>query len=281
MQLTPKGLVLSQGVGRNTALIHGALSSRNAWHGQLPGIIHQGRTISYPLPGHYPWIGSKSQIQRLLHPIRLADAYAASLQRDFNGTPIDLIGHSTGGFVALTIAARHPHLVNKVAIIGGFADGRYAGACGFVRSYMNQYFVGQTIVRSTYALWLSNPMMFRRGIAAAMTRPPKGMPKGALGKAMEGVRDDLRRSPIGPIMHAAGWLEKTDLTNMLPEVRRPSLVVAGSLDPVVEFEHQRLVSAHLPRARLLPMTGIGHLPMIEAQRQFNCKFADWCLQPAH
>ena len=70
--------------------------------------------------------------------------------------------------------------------------------------------------------------------------------------------------PVGPEMRAimpALWT--VDTRAWLPQVRLPTLVLAGSADPVVPVTHARALHAAIPGADLVIIEGAGHVPVSE------------------
>jgi pimeloyl-ACP methyl ester carboxylesterase len=55
---------------------------------------------------------------------------------------------------------------------------------------------------------------------------------------------------------------------VLPQVQVPTLVVHGTEDRRVPFEEGRQLATRIPRARLYPMVGFGHLPLFTARQAF-------------
>ena len=107
----------------NTVLIHGMVMSPVFWSSFAPSIVREGRAAAYPLPGHSPW--RLDGLTQNLTTEAIVNAYAEAIARDFNGEPVALIGHSTGGFISLLLARHRPDLVNNVILMGAFACGRF------------------------------------------------------------------------------------------------------------------------------------------------------------
>lgn len=277
MQSAPPGKLVSRGTGSMTALIHGAFSASSFWHKPLPRRVLAGRTVSYPLPGHYPWLIDRSNLNRLLTTRTIADAYAMALRRDFLGSPVHLIGHSTGAFVAVAIATRHPHLVSRLTIAGGFSDGRLAGGSPFLRGLLKAGGYSTFALRNIINLWLATATTFNAGLATVMANGTAPWSNPLFSRHAELARLDLLRSDLDTIFGLANWISEERLRPVMSRCRQPTLVLAGKDDPVVPFEHQREMAGAFSNGRLVVMDRTGHLPMSERPNAF-CAHIDNCLQ---
>lgn len=102
-------------------LLHGwggSFASTWAAHGWTDALEAAGRTpVVLDLPGH----GGPAAHD----PSAYADLAGLLAARLPEGQAIDLIGYSLGAKLALALAARHPHRVNRV-VIGGIGDNLFA-----------------------------------------------------------------------------------------------------------------------------------------------------------
>jgi len=59
-----------------------------------------------------------------------------------------------------------------------------------------------------------------------------------------------------------------DFSRQAAEVKAPVLILHGTRDPAAPIEGARDWAAHLPKARLVELDGVGHLPWLEAPDRF-------------
>ena len=101
-----------------TVLVHGLDGSAANWVDAGPGLTRRRRTLAVDLPG----FGRTPLRSRRVDLPGVADHLAGVLDRLDLG-PVELVGNSWGGPVALWAAARHPHLVARVVLVApGGAD---------------------------------------------------------------------------------------------------------------------------------------------------------------
>ncbi|MCW6007169.1 winged helix-turn-helix domain-containing protein [Micromonospora sp. CPCC 205371] len=157
------------------------------------------------------------------------------------GPPVSLLAMSQAGPVAIALAARHPELVDRLVCFGTYANGRTA----FTRPELNAALVA--MVRSHWGL---GSRLF-----ADLYRPGAGDEAAAHLAAV--LRDSASREV------AAGYLDAVydiDVTELLPQVTAPALVLHYRGDRVVPFAGGLELAKGLPHASLVALDGRFHLP---------------------
>jgi pimeloyl-ACP methyl ester carboxylesterase len=101
------------GEGQPLVLLHGAFSGIGTSFGKiLPGLSKTRQVIAFELQGH----GRTADIDRPLTVEGMADDVAAALPQ-LGIEQADILGYSTGGFVALHLAVRYPQLLRKLVLM--------------------------------------------------------------------------------------------------------------------------------------------------------------------
>ena len=159
-----------------------------------------------------------------------------------------LVGISQGCAVAITYAVRHPERVTKLVLYGGYAQGP-------VKRSRTQAEIEETtmIMRGIPLGWGHDNPAFRLFFAARFL--PEGTP--------EQMRwfSDLQRVTTSPeigsrLMMAAGVI---DVTELLSRVSVPTLVIHATGDAVAPFGQGRMLAAHIPGARFVPLESRNHI----------------------
>lgn len=206
-----------------------------------------------PLAAHRTvwWVNRRRGLDPHASMADIADDYADALRRSFDG-PVDVIGISTGGSVALQLAADHPEVIRRLVVV---ASGSRLGARG---------------------------RQEQRDLADRVrARKPRAAAAEAIGTA--GVTP-VSRAVLG----AAGWLmgsalwavdepddvlvtieaeDRFDLTGRLGEIRVPVLVVGGTRDRAYDDGRAFTQTAdRIPGARLILYPGKGHLGVLAGKQ---------------
>ena len=101
------------GEGQPLVLLHGAFSGIGTSFGRiLPGLAKSRQVVAFELQGH----GRTADIDRPLTVEGMAQDVAAALPQ-LGIKQADILGYSTGGFVALHFAVRHPELLRKLVLM--------------------------------------------------------------------------------------------------------------------------------------------------------------------
>jgi pimeloyl-ACP methyl ester carboxylesterase len=105
--------VLERGTGDSLVLVHGSASDHRTWTAQLERFSEHYRVIAYSRRYHWPNqpIPADADYAMLEH----ADDLHALL-REVSPSPVHLMGHSYGAFVALCLAIRAPGLVRTLVL---------------------------------------------------------------------------------------------------------------------------------------------------------------------
>lgn len=102
--------------------VHGAGISRHMWRPQVETLSEEFRVVTFDLPGH----GIQNDTG---FDFDSAIRWLADIVEDVRPSPVVLVGHSLGGYVALECAARTPGQISGLVLSGSSAE--YRGWLGF------------------------------------------------------------------------------------------------------------------------------------------------------
>jgi pimeloyl-ACP methyl ester carboxylesterase len=148
---------------------------------------------------------------------------------DLRGAAV--VGHSSGGTIAVLAAAQAPEAVGRLVLLA---------PAGIFQS------------RSRLA--------FAVPLATQVLRAPRRLP--------HMIRDSLRVGPLR-LWLIASELLTVDVAPALPEIRAPALVLWGADDPLLSAELGRVFAEQIPDARLVVLPKCGHIPMLERPAEFH------------
>lgn len=240
--------VLERGAGPALVLLHGngGLVQDFLASGLVDRAAERHRVLVFDRPGH----GHSSRPRgRLWTPDAQADLLAAALRRLGVGRAV-VLGHSWGAQVAVSLAARHPGLVQGLVLEGGYF---YPSArLDVVPMSLPAVPVLGDLLRHTVSPWVGRllwPVMMRKIFGPEPE--PAGFRDG-FPRAMAVRPSQLRASAeeTAMMIPAAGRARR-----LYAGLRVPVAILAGEGDRMVDSESQ---SARLHRE--IPQSTFAHLP---------------------
>ena len=241
--------------------LHGWTLSPWGWVALMPPAMRtRRRWYALSLPGHLPDEDGPRTL--LLTPERLAEALAQAIQDLTGEAPVQVVGHSLGGFWGLCLAACDPTRLERLVLMSSFAWGRLSGALARVQR-LADHGVGRALFRLGYRWLTARPERWRQLLVRLSGRPETWLETSGQ-VFFDSVYPEAKRYRPDILMQLAATVAHMDLTEQLGSVQCPVLMIAGEKDPVVSAAHAREMADRLPKARLEVLPGVGHFPMVEA-----------------
>ena len=196
-----------------------------------------------------------------------ADSLTHMAQQIVDTAPaqFDLAGHSMGGRVALEVVRIAPERVRRLALLGTGFKPKEAGEAGEKEAQGRQALldVAQTQgIRAMAQAWVQNMVA------------PSRLKDVAL---IEAIVQMFERKSVAIFQRQIkALLTRPDATEVLRQVRVPTLIMAGEFDawspPQQHQDMADLIPAHPP---LQVVTGSGHMMMMEKPDTVAALFLDW------
>jgi len=229
--------------------IHGVGGSARVWAPQVESFAAAGFVpVALDLPGY----GARAPVEAMDFDGLAADVEAAIDQRSL-GKPV-LVGHSMGGMVAQTVLRRRPDGY-RAAVLActspafGNADGEFQKK--FVADRIGPLDAGKTMADLA-------PAIVDRMIGPAAD--PAGRAHAV--EVMSAV-------PATTYRAAVRCLVKFDERANLGKIAVPVLCLAGEKDPNAPAPVVERMAGKIPGSRYVCLTGMGHLPNLEAAEAFD------------
>lgn len=237
--------------GPVVVLVHGLGDNGcRDFYSVLPSLAPRFHVIAFDLPG----FGRATHATDLYSPERYAEFIRELLKARHPGT-FNLVGHSMGGAIALTYAARFPADLERLFLID---------AAGFLhrKAFVNfAVSAGLDSVLGTFGgkgKELVDATLQAAAIAVGPL-PQTPEPDFLLDNGL------LRKSILGTPMRIAALA--TILKNFAPliaEVKAPTWILWGRNDNIASIRTAKILEARLPSARLRVLESSGHDPMSSA-----------------
>lgn len=208
-------------------------SIRRSWKRWLEPIARHGLTVVD--------VGRRADLPPGSSSVDIADDYAAVIRERW-GSPVGVMGISTGGGYAQWLAGRHPELVDRLVL--AFTGHRLPSETAMVqRRAVDHFLAGRW--RSGFALmapWVVPEHARLAGAAAWL-----------LGPHLAGRPSDLR------VLRLDADADDThDATDALVGIRCPTLVISGGRDPAYPPDLTRELVAGLADVRHVEYPDAGH-----------------------
>jgi pimeloyl-ACP methyl ester carboxylesterase len=262
--------------GEPVILVHGVTGNIAIWQvDPLPFVLEQGPCYALSLPGHYPAAFPPGFQQEQLTAEMLARIMAETIRRLVGERTVTLIGHSTGGFAVLNIAARFPGLARRVVSIAGFAHGRWTGFMGFYQRLVRMGNPGRAVFKSVYKLAGASPRIFKSvlRVYAADVYALYANPESA--EALEESLYNFQHLDLDAMAQYYTVMPNIDITALLPCIQAPTLAIAGERDPTVPPDQSRGIASLVPNAELALIQGARHLSFLEHPVGYQTALSAW------
>jgi len=230
------------GSGPPLVMLHGAPADSRTWQWMLPELSRDHTVVAWDAPG----FGQSSDIDGTWRAAQFADALAAFIAALGIERP-NLVGHSFGTMVALSLFQRYPAVPASLVLIGGYAG--WAGSLppGEVARRL-EMFLGMAQMGDAFDP-KSYPGLFTELIPADRARMLATM-----------MRENIRPATIRAAGHTAA---ETDLRPVLPTVDVPTLVLHGEADARSPLANAEMLHAAISTSRLAVLPKLGHACLVE------------------
>ena len=230
-----------RGSGQPLLLIHGFPLDRTTWN-QVASLLESDFDLIIPdLRG----FGDSSPIQS---PYRMTDV-ADDLIGLLDHLEVDktaVAGHSMGGYAALAFAGKYPQRISGLALISSQA------AADSPERKEGRYKTAQEVGDGGTGV-----------VVDGMT--PKFSDNAETQSYVREVM--LRQKPSGMIGGLEAMAEREDRNSILASLHIPLVLIHGDADTLIPVDKAREIKALVTSAKLVELSGVGHLPMVDAAKE--------------
>jgi pimeloyl-ACP methyl ester carboxylesterase len=248
--VTARGLEIAYdraGNGPPLVFVHGAADDARVWRPQLESLADELTVVAWDEPG----AGRSCELPEQFGLEDYADCLAGLIEALGLG-PAHVAGLSWGGTVVLELYRRRPELVASLIL----AD-TYAGWKGSLP---------EEEVRSRVA-----------GVRAMLAAPPgqfdstlpglfAGDPPAEFTPLLEEIAEDARPDSLRTAMTL---MAETDLTDLLPQIDVPTLLIWGDADVRSPLSVAHQFEQAIPGAQLVVIPDAGHCSNLDQPEAFS------------
>ncbi|MEL7729807.1 alpha/beta hydrolase [Citromicrobium bathyomarinum] len=255
--------------GRDAILIPGLLSPRSVWDGQIETLTKAGYRVHLVQVNGFGGTAAGANAQGPVLPL-LVEGLASYID-DNALADVHVVGHSMGGFTALTLALDHPDLVDEIMIVDSLPFfsilmGRSsADAAKSQAAQMRSVMVAQAAM-DLPAPDCDQPSMQAQGMAKS--------PAGQCKVDQYSAQADLRVG--GQLMYE---IMTTDLRPRLGELTVPVTMLYPVDPPTLSAEMAESIYpvqyAGTPDITFVPIQGSLHFIMLDQPDAMNAALADF------
>lgn len=238
-------------------MIHGWSSSWYALSPLFEDLASRFHVIAVDLPGY----GESPRLPQRTTIPDYAD-FLAKFARQITDKPITVIGHSMGGMTGITMALRHPGLLERLVAICPTISGNLS-------TFINLFISPITFMeRLPFMGWLVGalePHFF--GITDSLMRPVSFANRTTISQdEYKRLRFDARRPGQGRVRAECFLaMRNNNLSGKLkPLGDLPTLMIWGMEDNTVPLRDASIVALEWPDADLRIIPNAGHWPQFEA-----------------
>ncbi|MEO7194023.1 MAG: alpha/beta fold hydrolase [Pseudonocardiaceae bacterium] len=265
---------LEAGAGPPLLLLHGYEQSATSWRWVIPALARTHRVLAVSLPGH----GGSAPAVGGYAPGRDLAPFVAGFLATLGVGPLEVVGHSVGGAVALRLALADPSRVHTLTLVGSAGLGRDVNpllvlatlpVLGELAILLSRV-PGGDLQRTT----MSTAMLF-----AQPWRAPAEFVTEQHAQVRRAGQLEAATAMARALFDVNGQREV--LFDQLHNLTMPTLVVWGACDYVLPAYQAQAAVDRLPAGRLVLFPDCGHLPHVECPDRFATVLSEFLTEHQH
>lgn len=237
--------------------VHGFGGDKETWLLMAPWLPRRLRAVLVDLPGH----GASSDIEAGAAAARTQAAALAAFLDALGIERAVIAGNSMGGGIALRFARDYPDRVRGLVLVASVAP-------VVIKNELTEAFDrGENLL-------VPDSRAKTDAFLRTVTEKPPRVPR-AVQRYVTATRV-ARQAHLDTIFR--GWSAAAPGDGVpadLEAIAHPALIIHGARDRIVHPATADLLASRLPRARRVILSGIGHVPQLEAPSQVARLIADF------
>jgi pimeloyl-ACP methyl ester carboxylesterase len=248
--------IVERGSGIPLLFAHGFPLDHSMWSGQLDGLADKCRVIAPDLRG----FGASDVVPGVATMQQMADDLAGVLDALAIREPVVFCGLSMGGYVAWQFALRHRSRLSKLILCDTRAIADTAEAAA-----------GR--LKTAERVLKEGPGVVAEGMLPKLFAPNTAKDQPQIVETTRQVM--MRTKPEGIAAALHGLAQRPDVTEQLPKMDVPALVICGEHDAISPAAEMEQFAGRMPQAKFVKIAGAGHMAPLEAPAAVNAAIKDF------
>ena len=250
--------------------IPGVMAPVNFWLSCLPESVRENRRwYSISLPGHHPSTVPADYKPQGVDEDWFNRLYQTVIKQLVGTEKVIVVGHSTGGFAALNLAANNFDQLLGVVSVAGFYQGSWGGI------------EGQLVKLAHLGLW-AKPLFILNLWISRLFKPVQRYLSALLAydkeayyaspiteKMLVEIQENMQQQRLAALFPLFNRIPDLNIEAQLGKITVSTVVMAGTHDPVISAAQSLQLAAQVPAAELVVFNNAGHMPFMERTGQFN------------
>jgi pimeloyl-ACP methyl ester carboxylesterase len=242
------------GKGEALVLVMGYGGSSAWWFPQVPVFSRQYRVVAFDNRGT-----GQSDKPDMPYTMEMMAADVAGLIENIGIKAAHIFGVSMGGMIAQHFALSYPEKVISLVLGCTMCGGPHSIIAN--AEAMSALFDMERMQRLTPEESMRELLPFL--FSQEFINSNRVFIEQFIAKTTEYV------TPLHSYVSQAAAIGEHDTYERLPEIKAPTLVIAGDADRVIPIENSRLLASRIPQAELVILKKMGHGFWVEAETEAN------------
>jgi pimeloyl-ACP methyl ester carboxylesterase len=221
-------------------LHHGYARNMMFWQGLVPLLAGEFRVLRFDVRGcgetTKPLEGSAYTFEQIV-------ADAIGLMDQLGIERVHWVGESSGGIAGLSAALSHPHRLHTLTV----CDTPFKRPTNIAATYT----VGESDRAAAFAKygvggWCRKTLSYRLDTTKASP------------ELCEWYIAQMDKTPVHAAVALEQMIGRGDLWPRLPEIKTPTLILAGEKSPIATESMMQEMQERMPSARMVALRGYGH-----------------------
>ncbi len=248
--------VLDRGQGPAILFVHGFPLTSAMWDAQIRAFEDSHRILAPDLRG----FGESSMTPGTVSMEQFADDLAGILDQLGITEPVILCGLSMGGYIAWPFVRKHPDRLKALILCDTKASPDSPEA-----------------VENRHKLAAS---VLKHGVGVVAQAMPEKLFAASTLQNQTAIVDRckemmLAADPEGIAAALRGMAERPDMSELLPRISVPTLVIVGEQDQITTVQEMRQMAEAIPRSTFVEISNAGHMSPMEQPEQVNAALEEF------